>query len=59
MIAYKHKHIYVYQYELSKRKPYVGWEQCQYTLCMLLESMLRIVCGHMPKSVKFLHEKTA
>lgn len=70
MIAYKHKHIYVYQYELSKRKPYVGWEQCEYTLCTdhdganskenraLLESMLRIVCGHMPKGVKFLYEKT-
>jgi hypothetical protein len=41
----------------------------EYTLCTnypdpnskanrtLLESMLRMVYGHMPKSVKFLHEK--
>lgn len=69
MIRYSHKHIYVYGYELSKRAPYVGWQKCEYTLCTdidgpnskqnkaLLESMLRIVCGHMPKGVKFLYEK--
>jgi len=69
MIQYKHKHIYVYTYEMSKKKPYVGWEKCEYSLCTdhdgpnskenrhLLESMLRIVCGHLPKGLKFSHEK--
>ena len=69
MIRYSHKHIYVYSYELSKRSPYVGWQKCEYTLCTdtdgpnskqnrtLLEGMLRIVCGHLPKGVKFLYEK--
>lgn len=69
MVRYSHKHIYVYGYEMSKRAPYVGWQKCEYTLCTdtegpnskhnraLLESMLRIVCGHLPKGVKFLYEK--
>jgi hypothetical protein len=54
---------------MSKKKPYVGWEKCEYSLCtdhdgpnskenrQLLESMLRIVCGHLPKGLKFSHEK--
>jgi hypothetical protein len=70
MISYKHKHIYVYRYEMSKRKPNVGWHPCEYVLCtdtigpnskenrLLLESMLRLICGHMPKGVKFLYEKS-
>lgn len=69
MIKFKHEHIYVYSYELSKRSPYVGWQKCEYLLCTnhdnpngkenraMLETMLRIVCGHMPKGVKFLYEK--
>ena len=69
MVRYSHKHIYVYGYELSKRAPYYGWQTCEYRLCTdteghnnkqnraLLETMLRIVCGHMPKGVKFLYEK--
>lgn len=70
MIRYEHKHIYVYQFELQKHKSHsYGTHKCEYTLLtnisnpnckanrQLLESMLRIVYGHMPKSVKFLHEK--
>jgi hypothetical protein len=70
MIKFTHKHTYVYVYELQKRSPYVGWERCEYVLCTdhdgpnskenrkILESMLRIVCGgHMPKGVRYSHEK--
>ena len=69
MIQFKHKHTYVYGFELQKRAPFVGWEKCEYTLLTditdpncksnrtLLESMLRLVYGHLPKSVKFLYEK--
>ena len=69
MIRYKHEHIYVYQFELAKREPYVGVEKCEYVLCTnitgpkhkenmkILETMLRTVYGHMPKGVKFSHEK--
>ena len=69
MIQFKHKHTYVYGFELQKRAPVVGWEKCEYTLLTditdpnckstrtLLESMLRLVYGHLPKSVKFLYEK--
>ena len=69
MIQFKHKHTYVYGFELQKRAPYVGWEKCEYVLLtdisdpnsksnrQLLESMLRLVYGHLPKSVKFLYEK--
>jgi hypothetical protein len=70
MIAYKHKHTFVYGFEIQKRAPYVGWQKCEYTLLTnhddpngkenraLLEGMLRIAYGHMPKGVKFLYEKT-
>ncbi len=69
MIQFKHKHTYIYGFELQKRAPYVGWEKCEYTLLTdtgnpnckanrsLLESMLRLVYGHLPKGVKFLYEK--
>jgi len=69
MIQFKHKHTYIYGFELQKRAPNVGWEKCEYTLLTdtdnpnckanrsLLESMLRLVYGHLPKGVKFLYEK--
>ena len=69
MIKFKHKHAYVYAFELQKRSPYVGWEKMQYVLLtdhdnpnsktnrQLLETGLRIAYGHMPKSVKFLYDK--
>jgi len=72
MIQYKHRHTYVYKFELQKRAPYVGWERCEYVLLTnhddpnckenrrLLESGLRLAYGnHLPKGVKFSHEKTA
>jgi hypothetical protein len=67
MIKYTHKHTYVYKFPLSAKQG--GTTECEYTLCTdidnanskenrtLLESMLRLVYGHMPKSVKFSHEK--
>lgn len=69
MIKFKHKHAYVYGFELQKRAPYFGWEKMQYVLLTdetnpnsksnraLLETGLRIAYGHMPKSVKFLYDK--
>jgi hypothetical protein len=69
MKRYKHEHIYVYQFELAKRDPYIGVEKCEYVLCTnidgpkhkentkTLETMLRTVYGFMPKGVKFLYEK--
>ena len=70
MIRYEHKHTYVYQFELQKHKSHsYRTQKCEYTLLtnisdpnckanrQLLESMLRTVYGHMPKGVKFLHEK--
>jgi hypothetical protein len=62
----KHEHIYVYQFELTGHGNRAMHE---YLLCTninnpnskenrtLLESMLRLVYGHMPKGVKFLYEK--
>jgi hypothetical protein len=67
MITYKHNHTYVYRFPLSSK--HGGPVDHEYTLCtniegpnskenrMLLESMLRLIYGHMPKSVKFLYEK--
>jgi hypothetical protein len=67
MISYKHKHVYVYTFPVSSKTS--GSIDHEYTLCTnidnpnckenrtLLESMLRLVYGHMPKSVKFLYEK--
>lgn len=67
MKQYKHKHVYVYRFEMTTRNN--TRTNLTYTLCTdidnpnskenrsLLESMLRLVYGHMPKSVKFLHEK--
>jgi hypothetical protein len=67
MVKYTHKHIYVYRFPLSSKQG--GFVDHEYTLCTdidnpnskenrnLLESMLRLIYGHMPKSVKFLHEK--
>jgi hypothetical protein len=64
---YKHEHIYVYQFPLTKREG--GTTLVEYNLCtniagpnhrenrQLLESMLRLVYKHMPKSIKFLYEK--
>ena len=70
MIRYEHKHTYVYEFELQMHKSYsTGWKTCEYTLLtntpnpnckqnrQLLESMLRLVYGHMPKGVKFSYEK--
>lgn len=62
----KHKHVYIYQFELTGHGNRAMHE---YSLCTntnnpncsdnrtLLESMLRLVYGHMPKGVKFLYEK--
>ena len=70
MIKYKHKHTYVYSYFINKRNPYIGVTQYDYVLCTdhdnpngnqnrsILESMLRIMWGYMPKLVKFKYEKT-
>ena len=64
MIKYTHKHTYVYKFPLSRQG---NTAECEYTLCtdiddanckanrILLESMLRLVYGHLPKSVKFSH----
>jgi len=70
MIQYTHKHTYIYEFELQRHKSHsVGWQTCEYTLLtnitdpnckqnrQLLESMLRLVYGHMPKGVKFSYEK--
>ena len=68
---YQHKHIYVYEFQMKNHATWHGthFTTMQYTLCTnetgpnsktnrkLLEEALRIVYGHMPKSVKFLHEK--
>lgn len=71
MIEFKHKHAYVYKFELQKRSPYVGWEHCEYVLLTdisdpnhkenrrLLETGLRIAYNnHVPKGVRFSYEKT-
>jgi hypothetical protein len=67
MTHYKHKHVYVYQFEFVTRNNTRA--NLKYTLCTdidnpnckenrtLLESMLRLVYGYLPKSIKFLHEK--
>ena len=67
MIQFKHKHIYVYKFPLSRKEG--GFIEHTYTLCtdhddpnskanrMLLENMLRVVYKHMPKGVKFAYEK--
>ena len=69
MIKYKHKHIYVYSYFINKKPPMSGVTPYEYSLCTdhdnpngkqnraILESMLRIVWGYMPKVVKFKYEK--
>jgi hypothetical protein len=69
MKRYSHKHVYVYRFELSGRE--ISRVDHEYTLCTnvdnpnckenrtLLESMLRLVYGHMPKGVKFLYEKAS
>ena len=68
---FHHKHIYVYQFDISNHATWGGtrYTTMEYTLCTnedgpnskpnrkLLEEALRIVYGHMPKSVKFLYEK--
>ena len=70
-IKYKHEHVFVYRFEMENHASWQGKRvgTQEYTLCTnypdpngkanrtLLESMLRMVYGHMPKSVKFLHEK--
>jgi hypothetical protein len=69
MKRYSHKHVYVYRFELTGRDS--TRVDHEYTLCTnvdnpnckenrtLLESMLRLVYGHMPKGVKFLYEKVS
>lgn len=68
---FQHKHIYVYQFEMRNHSTWHGTHctTMEYTLCTnedgpnskanrkLLEEALRIVYGHLPKSVKFLYEK--
>lgn len=68
---FTHKHVYVYQFEMKNHNSWSGKHvtTMEYTLCTnetgpnskgnrkLLEEALRIVYGHMPKHVKFLHEK--
>jgi hypothetical protein len=69
MKRYTHKHVYVYRFDLTGRdNTRIDHE---YALCTnvdnpnckdnrtLLESMLRLVYGYMPKGVKFFYEKTA
>lgn len=69
---YKHQHVYIYQFEMKNHSTWQGLHACsmEYSLCtdiagptnkqnlLLLEHMLRVVYGHMPKGVKFLTEKT-
>ena len=70
MIQFKHKHAYLYEFEIQKHKSVsCGWEKCDYVLLtnhdghsskenrQLLETMLRTVYGHMPKGVKFIRDK--
>lgn len=69
MIKFKHKHAYVYGFQLQKREPFFGWQNMEYVLLtdednpnsktnrQLLETGLRVAYGHMPKAVKFLYEK--
>jgi hypothetical protein len=69
MKRYTHKHVYVYQFELTGRDS--SRVDHEYTVCTnvdnpnckenrsLLEYMLRLVYGHMPKGVKFLYEKAS
>ena len=66
-----HKHIYVYQFEMKNHNSWSGqhFTTMEYALCTdhdgpnskpnrkLLEEALRIVYGHLPKGIKFLHEK--
>jgi hypothetical protein len=68
---YTHRHIYIYQFEMKNHSTWSGETTCsmQYSLCTnisdpnhkenrsMLEHMLRLVYGHMPKGVKFLQEK--
>jgi len=68
---YKHQHVYVYRFEVNNHPTWHGTSTCQmeYSLCTdidgpnhkenrsILEQMLRMVYGYMPKSVKFSHEK--
>jgi hypothetical protein len=68
---YKHQHVYSYQFEMKNHATWQGMHTCimEYSLCtditgpthkqnlILLEQMLRVVYGHMPKGVKFLQEK--
>jgi hypothetical protein len=68
MIRYKHKHVYVYQFDMQK-KDSPGYSQIEYTLCTnhdgpntkenrkLLEEALRTVYRFNPKGVKYLYEK--
>ena len=69
-VIYTHKHIYVYEFELSTHTSWTGnrWETMQYKLCTnttgpnhkanrrLLEDMLRLVYKYLPKGVKFIKE---
>ena len=70
-IKYKHEHVFVYQFEMENHPSWGGKKVGvqEYVLCTnqsdpngrenrtLLESMLRTVYKHMPKSIKFLYEK--
>jgi len=69
MIKYNHKHTYVYSYFINKKAPFVGVTNYEYILLTdhddpngkqnrtLLETMLRVIWGYMPKVVKFSYEK--
>jgi hypothetical protein len=70
-MKYFHKHVYVYQFEMNNHATWPGKTTCsmQYALCtnktdanhkenrLLLEHMLRVIYGYMPKHVKFIYER--
>ena len=59
MIRFKHKHTYVYGFDIQKNTLLtdISDPQCKMNRTTL-EMMLRVAYGHMPKSVKFLYEKS-
>ena len=71
MINWRHKHVYVYEFEMQNHASWGGKRTCtmEYALCTnvdgpdhkenrkTLEHMLRFIYGHYPKGVKFVRER--
>ena len=71
MINWRHKHVYVYEFEMQNHASWGGKHTCtmEYALCTnvdgpdhkenrkTLEHMLRLVYKHYPKGVKFVRER--